>query len=403
MERASDRWQRFKRVLAGERLPAALVDLEAFERNVDRLFSTARGKRIRVATKSIRCPSLVKRIAERAGDRWSGLMTYAAAEMAWLAKQGYRDLLLAYPTVQPEDTALLAEANVGGAKAAVVIDSAEHLPPLAAAAARAGTTIPVVIDVDLSYRPLGGTIHLGVRRSPLRGVEEVVELAARAASTAHLAFHGVMGYEAQIAGVTDAGPFAAWQNPAKRAIKRLSRPRVAELRAAIARALAARGLAPALFNGGGTGSLSWSIEEEALTEVTVGSGFLDSQLFDYYRDLALDPAAWFALQVVRKPGPGLVTCHGGGYVASGQPGEDRLPRPALPEGLSLLPLEGAGEVQTPLQVDGEVEPALGDPVLFRHAKAGELAEHFNEYLLVRGEEVEERAPTYRGLGHCFLG
>jgi D-serine deaminase-like pyridoxal phosphate-dependent protein len=42
-------------------------------------------------------------------------------------------------------------------------------------------------------------------------------------------------------------------------------------------------------------------------------------------------------------------------------------------------------------------------VFFRHAKAGELAEHFAEYMLVRGERVEARAPTYRGLQKCFLG
>ena len=35
--------------------------------------------------------------------------------------------------------------------------------------------------------------------------------------------------------------------------------------------------------------------------------------------------------------------------------------------------------------------------------SGEMAEHFNEYLLIRGEEVVDRVPTYRGLGHCFLG
>ena len=107
--------------------------------------------------------------------------------------------------------------------------------------------------------------------------------------------------------------------------------------------------------------------------------------------------------MVRKPGDGFVTCHGGGLIASGAAGPDRLPIPTFPEGLSLLPLEGAGEVQTPLRGPGTQLLSLGDPVFFRHAKAGELAEHFNEYLLVRGERIVARAPTYRGLGKCFLG
>ena len=68
-----------------------------------------------------------------------------------------------------------------------------------------------------------------------------------------------------------------------------------------------------------------------------------------------------------------------------------------------MPLEGAGEVQTPLVVPKGKTIAIGDPVFFRHAKAGELAEHFDEYLFVRGDRVVSRAKTYRGLGKCFLG
>ena len=99
--------------------------------------------------------------------------------------------------------------------------------------------------------------------------------------------------------------------------------------------------------------------EAALTEVTAGSGFLDSHLFDHYADVPLQPAAFFALQVVRRPTASIVTCMGGGYIASGASGSDRLPIPALPEGSALLPLEGAGEVQTPVQLADGVRVALG--------------------------------------------
>jgi D-serine deaminase-like pyridoxal phosphate-dependent protein len=187
-------------------------------------------------------------------------------------------------------------------------------------------------------------------------------------------------------------------------MKAASRADVAKRRDRIARALAAAGLTPAIFNGGGTGSIRASAHEEVLTEVTAGSGFLDSHLFDAYRNLTLEPAAYFALQVVRRPSEGMVTCHGGGYVASGSWGRDRLPVPTLPAGLRLTTLEGAGEVQTPLELhQHDIQLALGDPVFFRHAKAGELAEHFAEYLMVRGFRVEGRAATYRGLARCFLG
>jgi D-serine deaminase-like pyridoxal phosphate-dependent protein len=257
------------------------------------------------------------------------------------------------------------------------------------------------VDVDVSYRPAGGRVHLGVRRSPLRDPGEIADFAGRVLASAHLELGGLMAYEAHIAGIPDEAPGAPFMGAAKRLVKRLARSPAVALRRAVVAELARRGIAVPLFNGGGTGSVAWSVADEALTEVTAGSGFLDSHLFDGYRGLALEPAAFFALQATRRPGPGFVTCQGGGFVASGAVGADRLPVPYLPEGLRLTGMEGAGEVQTPLVVPEGVHVELGAPVLFRHAKAGELAEHFARYLLVRGSRVEARAPTYRGAGHCF--
>jgi len=394
----AQRYARFCRALAGESLPAGIVDLDAVDTNLARLVQPIRaaGKALRIATKSIRCPDLIDYIAKRSGA--IGLMTYSAAETAMLAARGHRDLLLAYPTLQASDLDAIATAN-RTATAAIVIDCFEHLDPLAAAAARAATSVPVVIDVDMSYRPLDRGPHLGVRRSPLRSAAEVVALAELIKPP--LRFHGLLGYEAQIAGLGDATPSSTATNVVKRAIKHRSAPYVRELRRACVDGLRARELPPTIVNGGGTGSVAWSAGDSALTEITVGSGFLASSLFDHYRDLTLVPAAGFALQIVRRPAPDIVTCLGGGFIASGAPGPDRLPMPWLPAGIELLAAEGAGEVQTPLRTTTSL--ALGDPVFFRHAKAGELAEHLCEYLLVRGSAIESRAKTYRGMGHCFLG
>ncbi len=400
---------RYRRALAGEALPAALVDLDAFDANVARLLAPARAaqKRVRVATKSLRCPALVARVAAAAGELVNGLMTYTATETAYYASDGVaigaaaRDLVLGYPTVQAADAAALAAAN-RDASAAAIVDDAAQLGPLAEAARAAETRVPVVIEVDMSWRPLP-SVHVGVRRSPLRAVDDVIALARRIAVEPSLRFHGIMGYEAQLAGVPDAAPFAAWQNPLKRAMKQAAKPAIARVRAAVVDGLVAAGLAPAIVNGGGTGSADWSSGDGALTEITVGSGFLAGHLFSGYAGLELRPALLFALQATRRPRAGIVTCHGGGWVASGAAGADRLPVPVYPRGSRLLPLEGAGEVQTPVALPDGVDVALGDPIFFRPAKSGELAEHFDEYLLVRGDRIEARVPTYRGLGRRFLG
>jgi D-serine deaminase-like pyridoxal phosphate-dependent protein len=403
-------YERVRSLLADVRLPVAFVELDALDRNVDRIAGIARsaGRRLRIATKSVRSVALLERIAARAGAVVIGLMTYDARETAFLAERGFRDLLLAYPTSQREDVDLLASLARRDLAVSVVVDDVAHLDALEAAAARAATKSSVVIDLDVSYRPLADHVHIGVRRSSLRTAADVVAFAARITRCPHLELAGVMAYEAQIAGVPDRGG-SVLGDFAKGALKRLSRGDVERTRASVVEALRAEGKTLRIFNGGGSGSLASSSADETLTEVTAGSGFLCSHLFDGYRDLGLAPAAFFALRIERVPSPRVLTCHGGGYVASGAAGTDRLPVPVLPRGLALLGLEGAGEVQTPVRFvakGAETRLAVGDPVVFRHAKAGELSEHFDEYLLVRGSRVariEGHAKTYRGDGQCFIG
>src|SRR5271154_6549571 len=168
-EAAVERWRRYRAVTAGEALPCALVDLDALEANTRTLAALLRGsgKTLRVATKSVRCPEGGRRGIEVASPVARGLMTYTASETAFWAERGERDLLLAYPVARAADAALVADANARGATAAVVVDCVEHLEVLAAAARAAQTHIPVVLDLDVSWRPLGSAFHVGVRRSPL--------------------------------------------------------------------------------------------------------------------------------------------------------------------------------------------------------------------------------------------
>ena len=124
---------------------------------------------------------------------------------------------------------------------------------------------------------------------------------------------------------------------------------------------AVRSVAPLRFvNGGGTGSIERTAAEPAVTEVAAGSGLYGPTLFDTYRAFRPVPAAFFVLPVVRKPTAKLATALGGGYIASGAAGRDRLPRPVIPHGLKLDALEGAGEVQTPLLGRGAAGLRVGD-------------------------------------------
>jgi D-serine deaminase-like pyridoxal phosphate-dependent protein len=184
-------------------------------------------------------------------------------------------------------------------------------------------------------------------------------------------------------------------------MQKRSAAEIAERRGAIVAALS-EFVELEIVNGGGTGSLEFTAAEEAVTEVTAGSGFYAPVLFDHYSRFDLIPAAAFALPITRKPSEWVATALGGGYLASGPGNPGRLPAPWLPEGLRFDEEEGAGEVQTPLLGKPAGDLSVGDRVYLRHAKAGELCDRFDTLLLVEGDEIVDEVPTYRGDGKTFL-
>ncbi|KGN33861.1 alanine racemase [Knoellia sinensis KCTC 19936] len=371
---------------AGLPAPLVTVDLDAFDVNADDLVRRAAGRPIRVASKSVRCRSLLRRVLDRPG--FAGIMAYAVPEAVWLARQGFTDVFVAYPSVDVEWIRVVAEDEQLRDEITLTIDSVEQVRFLAdVVGVRSG--VRVALDVDSSLRV--GRLHLGVRRSPLRTPADALAV-TRAALDVGLRVVGVMFYDAQVAGLPDRGPHLA-------ALKKRSLSDLAERRAPLVEAV--RALTDLEFvNGGGTGSLSRLAAADTLTEFAAGSGLYGPALFDAYDDFTPRPAMVFALPVVRRPGKGIVTAYGGGYVASGEPGWSRLPSP-IGRALSLLRTEGAGEVQTPLRGRAADRLRLGDRVWMRGAKAGELLERFDHVHLVQQGRLVETVPSYRGEGQNF--
>jgi D-serine deaminase-like pyridoxal phosphate-dependent protein len=384
---------RLTRATAGVPGPVAVVDLDAFDANAADLLRRAAGTPVRLAAKSVRVRSLVARGLD-AGFR--GVMAFTLAEALWLVEQGLRDVLVGYPTVDRDALARLAADPRARREITLMIDDAAHVALLRAVLADAadaadGPDVTVCLDVDASLRL--GRIHLGTRRSPLRTPEQVAHLAAHA-ERAGLHVRGIMTYEAQVAGIPDTA--------VNRVVKAFSVPDVDRRRHAVLDALrTVLGRDVELVNAGGTGSLETSAAGPGVTEVTAGSGLFVPGTFDGFRSFVPRPAAYFGLDVVRTPAPDWATAFGGGYAASGPAGTSRLPRLVTP-GWELTRREAAGEVQTPMHRRRGGRPlAVGDRVWFRHAKAGELMERFAVVHLVRGDDVVDVVPTYRGEGHTF--
>ncbi len=394
--------QRYERIFAEIEAPFAFVDLDAMWANADKLLDRAGRKPIRVATKSLRCRALIGEILGR-DARFSGLMTYTLPETLWLAEHGHEDLLLAYPTADTSALRELALRSAADPERAplVMVDCVEHLEAIEGVLGADAPPIRVCIDIDAGWWALGGRVKIGPKRSPVHTVEQAVALAREIERRPQIELDGLMAYEGQIAGVGDEPPGRRFRAAMIRFMQRRSAKELAERRAAIVAAISEFCELP-IVNGGGTGSLETTGAEEAVTEVTAGSGFYAPALFDNYSRFTLTPAAGYALPIVRKPAPEMATALGGGYLASGAGDAARLPSPWLPEGLALDPEEGAGEVQTPLLGPPAADLQVGDRVYLRHAKAGELCERFDVLHLVEGDRVVDVVPTYRGEGKTFL-
>ncbi|MEU1206058.1 amino acid deaminase/aldolase [Nocardia sp. NPDC005825] len=371
--------------------PLAAVDLTALRANAADLVRRARGVPIRVASKSVRCRAVLEEVL---GDKltasggFAGIMGYSLREAIWLVREGARDVLLGYPTADRHALAELAADPLLLDSITLMVDDPDQLDFIRAVVGEKAAP-RVCLDVDASLRI--GPLHLGVRRSPIRTPDQAAKLATETRSRG-FRLVGVMTYEAQIAGLPDT-------NPAVRLVKWASAAEIGKRRRQVLDAVRSVAGELELVNSGGTGSIEVSITDPGVTEVTAGSGLYLPTLFDGYRNLAPRPSMYFAAPVLRRPAPGIATVFSGGYIASGPTGASRVPKPVWPLGLKLIGTEGAGEVQTPLT--GADGLRIGDRVWFRHAKAGELCERFDEVHLVDADGSRTTVPTYRGEGLNF--
>jgi D-serine deaminase-like pyridoxal phosphate-dependent protein len=377
--------------------PVFVVDLDAFDANATDLVRRAGGKSIRVASKSLRVPALISRALAHEGTH--GILAYTLREALWLHEQQIcDDIVVAYPTVDRGALADLVASPSAAAAITIMVDDVAQLDLVDSV--RFSPTVPVrvAIDVDAGLQLAGR--HVGPKRSPLQDTSAVVELARTITRRGGFRLVGAMTYEGQVAGLADSLPTARTKSMIVRRVKALSLTQLVVRRREIADAI--RPLADLEFwNAGGSGSVEESAADPVVTEVAAGSGLLVPTLFDHYRSFEPRPASFYGLPVTRKPTPEMATVHGGGLVASGPIGPDRLPTPWAPAGLHLTGLEGAGEVQTPLTGPAAALLEIGDLVWFRHAKSGELFEHALTVHLLSGSELVDAVPSYRGCGQAF--
>ena len=370
--------------------PALFLDLEAIHKNSEWVTKNAGSKKIRIATKSVRSVEILKMI-HASSPVFQGFMTFTLEESLWLRSQGLKDILMGYPTTDRTSLEKLAEAP---GEIVLMVDRIEHLDLLEEIAKTKSSSFDVCIDMDLSMDLPG--VRFGVYRSNLQTASALEDFLAHLKKCPHIKLIGAMGYEAQIAGVMDE------KAPLIKILKKLSLKQLKNRRNLLVNMMIQAGHKLRIINGGGTGSLKHTVTEAVVNEVTVGSAFYGSVLFDHYEDFKLTPALFFSSPIVRQPAKDIFTILGGGFIASGSTGDMKQPKAYLPTGLSLIKNEGAGEVQTPLKYSGDRDLKIGDIIILRHAKAGEVCERFNEIYLIEKDKLLKSVKTYRGEGKAFL-
>ncbi len=384
-------YEQLQDILRPELCPLAFVDLAQFDANMDALGKALQstGKKIRIGTKSLRVPALIRRALDR--EFVNGLLLFHPFEVRYFReKYRVRDFLLAYPVISLTDARILAgnAHDDPEAKITVMVDAVEHLELLETAAKDINATLYVCIEVSMAASFVGQ--YAGVMRSPLETPAQVVALAQAMQKYPHLKFRGIMGYEAQNASIGD-------DSFLMRKMKTHSRQVVNARREQVMNALKEAGFNCEIVNGGGSGCFQDTAAEVSTTEIGVGSALFKSYIFDPINSMKIfNPSLFMALRVVRRPRPNVVTAFSGGYICSGS---NRPPKVVAPANVHPTKREGWGEVQTPFTFDPQQHDfKLGDFIICRFAKAGEPLERFNEVLAISYGKIVERYPTYRGVG-----
>jgi len=238
--------------------PALLIDLDAFEANLDTMAArlAGTGTRLRAHAKTHKSPVVAHQQIARGAI---GQCVQKVSEAEILAWGGVRDILVSNEVVGAAKLARLA-ALARIATISVCVDDPGQVTALEAAAAAADVTLGVLVEIDV------GMARCGVAPGP-----DAVALAQLIAASPHLRFGGLQAYH----GSAQHLRLPAERHFAIRAAADATRRTVEQLRQ--------QGLECAIVGGAGTGTFELEATSGVYTEIQAGSYcFMDA---DYARNL----------------------------------------------------------------------------------------------------------------------
>jgi D-serine deaminase-like pyridoxal phosphate-dependent protein len=241
--------------------PALLIDLDAFERNLQRMadFVVRAGVRLRAHAKTHKSPVIAaKQVALGA----VGVCCQKVSEAEAMVEGGIADVLVSNEVAGAAKLDRLA-ALARRAKVGVCVDDPANAAELEAAAAKAGARLDVLVEIDV-----------GGRRCGVPPGAPAAHLAEHIAKAPHLNFAGLQAYHGSAQHVREAGER---RDLIARAVGFVEETR---------RALHAAGLEAGIVTGGGTGTYENEAASGVYNELQCGSYvFMDA---DYARNKRAD-------------------------------------------------------------------------------------------------------------------
>jgi D-serine deaminase-like pyridoxal phosphate-dependent protein len=229
--------------LAALETPAAVVDLDRMERNLDRAadYAAAHQLALRPHVKTHKSPRVAAEQIARGAQGLTCATPYEAEVMSAVSD----DLLLAYPPVGAARAHRIASLP-RAARVTVALDSARAVAEMAAAAEEAQRLVGVYVELDL-----------GMHRVGLPVIDDAARLARRIAGERWLEFSGIAFYPGHVREPVDE-----------------QGDKLHEMREAIERAIdtfVTEGVPPRVVSGGSTPTLWRTHEIPAVTEFRPGT------------------------------------------------------------------------------------------------------------------------------------
>jgi 3-hydroxy-D-aspartate aldolase len=343
--------------------PALILDLDAFEKNLDTLNEAVGGRvRVRAHAKTHKCPEIAKRqIAAGA----VGVCCQKVSEAQALVEGGVRDVLVSNEIVGAAKIERLAALSQR-ARVGVCVDDMENLRQLAAT----GAQLDVYIELEV-----------GMGRCGVAPGEPALALARERAKAGSLRFGGLHAYHGRA------------QHVRSMAERRVSIERAADAVRRTKALFAQNGIDTPVVTGAGSGSFMFEVESGAWDEIQPGSYiFMDA---DYARNEWAAPlprfehALFVLTAVMSRPSPGLAIVDAGLKASSVDSG---MPTVWARNGLAYTKASDEHG-----WVEGTPAPALGEKLLLVPGHCDPTVNLYDWYVCTRRGLVEDLWPiTARG-------